>query len=196
MNKSILAAATLCVLLSGCGELFGTVVDMPRDQAAMLIYNMPNQANAMWLVEHNPGSKLRSMLTEQGVVWIATKYGKEACRFTAHVKEEADDSSVVWTDLERIGEGDDQFLCDSLKIAGEESVAAAIEARPIDENALQAKLASAVISDIGSVEKSIFEDISRTIKDQKGDCSGASTSAGMAACNGDKSLLDPTDRIR
>ena len=196
MINAILKPATLCMLLGACGELFGSVVEMPRNQAAMLIYNLPRQADVMGLVEYSPGISLRSMLTNEGVVWIASKNGEDACRFTAHVKADTEAASVIWTDIKTIGQSDQQFLCDTLHIAGEESVAAAIEGRPANETAVQAKLANAMVSNIGSVERSIFDDISKTFQSKEDDCSGLSTSADLAACQGDDSLRDPTDRNR
>ena len=196
MLKRVWGIGALCLILGGCGELFGTVVDYPKDAVTSMIYNMPNSANMMGFVEQFPGTTKRIRLSPAGVIWTYAVYGKDECHFTAHIKRESDTSSVVWSDVEELGNGDRAYLCDAVRIIGEESIAATLEGRPADEIGTQKKLAVAVAGNIGSVEKSIFEEVNRTINAKPDDCYLEQTSADQAACNGDRSLKAPKDDDR
>jgi hypothetical protein len=183
-------------LLSGCGELFGTVVDYPHDAAVSALYAMPNSANLMHLPEHFPGTAVRSELSKAGVVWTYTAYGKDECRFTAHVKRETDASSVVWTELDQLGNGDRAYLCEAVRIFGEESVAAALENRPADPIMAERQVAAAVAGNMYSVQRMIGDEMTREAKPDYNGCAELGTSADQLDCNGNSSLNIPEDKSR
>lgn len=197
MLKRSFVIGTLSLILGGCGELFGTVVDQPRDAVAGMIYNMPVSANVMGLAELVPGTKSRVGQTDAGIVWTFSVYGKDECRFTVHVKSESDSSSIVWSDIDELGNGDRAFLCDAVRITGEESVAATLEGRAADEAKVQHQLAAAVPANMASIQKTIGEEIVRQVNARPDDCYKETTSAAQAACNGNNSLQEPkSDRDR
>lgn len=194
--KRTLILPLIISMLSSCGELFGTVVSHPADAVSSMLYNMPNQANMMGFLDQLPGTSNRIRLSREGVVWTYAVYGKDECNFTAHVKRETDTSSVVWSDVEELGNGDRAYLCDAVQIVGEESIAATLEGRAADEVGMQRRLAAAVANNVGSVEKSIFEEVNRSINAKPDNCHLLQTSADQAACNGDRSLKEPNSGDR
>lgn len=193
MSRPLTIGCLAFLTVSGCGELFGDVVELPRAAAANMIANMPASANLMALPERFPNARMRSEITEVGVVWTYSLRNKDACRFTAHVKEESVVSSVVWTEIDDISSDGQGYLCTTVRIAGEESVAATIEGRPADQVAVEREMAAAVVGNMASVHKSVGDQM-KAMGPEPADCAALPNSSAQAACNGDHSLRDPTER--
>lgn len=167
MYRSVVMSAVAAVSLTGCGELFGDLVKQPPAAVIGMIYNMPPDKNLMRLPEHFPGARMYVTTTPKGVVWTYRLNGVDACRFTARVKEETPQSAVVWTESEDISDDDETFLCNAVKIAGEESVAATLEGRPVDRSKLEAEMASATINNFGSIQRTIGDEMVKNAPQSK-----------------------------
>jgi hypothetical protein len=157
----LLFVISAVLTLTGCGELFADLVKQPRSAVVNMIYNMPADANLMRLPERLPNARMRVATGPDGVVWTYALAGKDVCTFTAHVKEETADTAVVWTDSDDISADGRRLLCDAVRIAGEESVAATLAGRPANRKLVESQLAAAMVGNIGEVHRTIGEEINR-----------------------------------
>lgn len=125
-------ACALTLPIGSCGELSGTVVPLPRSAALQILYNMPGKADLMDIPLQGTTAHRNVDKTDAGVVWTYSFYNKPICRLTVHIKEETENSSVVWTELEEVGGDPPNKMCQAALIAGNESVAATIAGRAAD----------------------------------------------------------------
>jgi hypothetical protein len=167
MNRSVAMSAVAAVSLAGCGELFGDLVQQPPAAVTNMLYNIPPDKNLMRMPEYFPGAHMMVKTTKEGVVWTYVRGGVNVCQFTARVKEETATSAVVWTESEDISDDGETFLCNAVRIAGEESVAATLEGRPVDRSRLDAELAAAAVKNFGSIQKTLAEEIVKNAPQSK-----------------------------
>lgn len=154
----------LCLVLSllpagGCARLFADVVHQPKSVIVNQLHYMPNAANLMALPQRFPSSTLQVTATADEVNWTYSLGGKEVCRFTAHVADEGQDRSTVWTTSEDISSDGQGFLCGAVNVAGKESVAATIEGRAADRQKVETELAAVVVTNYASMQKSIAKEM-------------------------------------
>lgn len=130
MRRRCWAFVSGCLLLTGCGELGGDVIELPRAEAVERFYFLAGPVDLMDLpLKHGMSSARLVDRTAEGVTWTFMRKGEPVCRLTIHVKEETSTTSVIWTDVEKVAQYDDNGLCAALDIVGNESVAAVIEGR-------------------------------------------------------------------
>jgi hypothetical protein len=190
MSRAVLLSIPACLMLGACGELFGDLVQQPRDATIMMVYNMPSADNLMMLPQRFPNVTVRAGTSEEGVVWTYLMDGKEACRFTAHVKEETPTSSVVWTEMDDVSAEGEGYLCETVRIAGEESVAAVLEGRPVNRQAVEAAIAAAMVNNMGSVHKTLGRQVeAATAEFEPRDCHRLGTTAQQQACRSGKPII-------
>ncbi|WP_309623942.1 hypothetical protein [Novosphingobium sp.] len=194
MHKAFGMLASLLPLLGGCGQLFGTVVEMPRDSAATMLYNMGSAANLMDMPLGLSGTRMAVARSSDGVVWTYSRYGKPTCTFTAHVSEESAETSLVWSEVDEIGHEGEDYLCAAVGVIGKESVAATLEGRAADTIGAQREIAALAPAHLSSVFKGISDEMTRQTRSETSDCHELGTSAAQASCGGTRGLKDPTDR--
>lgn len=196
MRGAIAIVIGFMPLVAGCGQLFGTVVDMPRDAAASMLYNMAGNADLMDMQIGLSGTTIAISHSSDGIVWTYSRFGKPACAFTAHVSEETAETSLVWSDVDDISaKGEDvEYMCAAINVIGKESVAATLENRAADAIKAQTEVAALTPAHLASVFKEVSEEVKRQSNSQTEDCSNLGTSAAQAACHGNSSLIDRSDR--
>ena len=91
--------------------------------------------------------------------WVYALNGKDACKFTVTVEAMGDDASTVWTKTKDISADGQDYLCATVSVAGEESVAAALAGRPADRVKVETELAAALVGNMGSVHKTIGDEM-------------------------------------
>lgn len=194
MHKTFVIIMGLAPLLSGCGQLFGTVVEMPRDSAATMLYNMGAAANLMNMPLGLSGTRMAVAHSEDGVVWTYSRYGKPTCTFTAHVSEESAETSLVWSEVDELTRAGDDYLCAAVGVIGKESVAATLEGRAADALRAQREIAALAPAHLASVFKGISDEVTRNANANTSDCHELGTSAAQASCGGTRGLKDPTEK--
>lgn len=194
MRKTFAIIIGLAPLLGGCGQLFGTVVDMPPDSAATMLYNMGSAANLMDMPLGLSGTRMMVARGSDGIVWTYSRYGKPTCTFTAHVSEESAETSLVWSEVDEIGTEGEDYLCAAVNVIGKESVAATLENRAADTIGAQREIAALAPAHLASVFKGISEEVTRNTNANTSDCHELGTSAAQASCGGARGLQDPTEK--
>jgi hypothetical protein len=152
-NSFLILAAT--ALLSGCNWLFGQTVKQPSASVVSLLYSMPKSADVMEVPVRFPGMRMRTERDGDAISWVYALNGKDICRFSVTVEAIGDDASTIWTKTKDISDGGQSYLCATVEVAGEESVAAALAGRPADIVKVETKLAAALVGNMGSIHKTI-----------------------------------------
>lgn len=142
MLRQVCRSAALCLLLTGCGEITGTVVDMQTAEVSNLLYHLPSKADLMEMPFLSPAASRTIDQIDTGVIWTYAINRKPVCLFTAHIKEDTSSTSVVWTDVAEVSGDGESPMCDRLEIAGPESVAAALEGRAADRSMVERRIAA------------------------------------------------------
>lgn len=159
MARNGLTLIMTAVLLTGCSGLFGETVKQPSASVVSLLYSMPQSADVMDVPERFPGTRMRTERDGDVISWVYSLNGKDACRFTVTVEAMGDDASTIWTKTKDISPEGQAYLCATVAVAGEESVAAALARRPADSAKVEAKLAAAAVGNMGSMQKSLGDQI-------------------------------------
>jgi hypothetical protein len=181
MKRNGFLLALMPLALAGCGELFGQTVTQPGAVVTNLLFNMPQAADLMDIPTLFPNVRKVAERKDGNVVWTYWLLGKEACRFTAHIKPSGDSMTTVWTEIEDISGGDKGFLCSAVDIAGSESVSATLDGRAADRSKVESQLASATVGNLASLQKGLFETINAEA-DNRDYCRGNMTTADQRAC--------------
>lgn len=196
MHKMFAIIIGLAPFLGGCAQLFGTVVEMPRESAAAMLYNMGRGANLMDMPLGLSGTTIKVARTDDGVVWTYSRYGKPTCTFTAHVSEETAETSLVWSEVDELTRAGDDYLCAAVGVIGKESVAATLEGRAADTIGAQREIAALAPAHMASVFKGIGDEVNRRATSDFDNCHQMGTSADQATCGGARGLQDPTEKDR
>ena len=159
MLRNGLSIFAATALLSGCNWLFGQTINKPSATVVSLLYSMPKTADVMEAPLLFPGLRMRNERNGDAISWVYAKNGKDICRFTVTVEAVGDASSTVWTKTKDMSDDGRSFLCETVEVAGEESVAAALAGRPADIKKVEAEMAQAVVGNLGSVYKTIGDEI-------------------------------------
>lgn len=187
--RHAIAIALAVTALSGCGRLFADVVQQPQSIVLNQIQYMPNAANLMEMPQRFPNARMRVERGDGEINWIYSISGQDVCRFTAHVAEEGEYSSTVWTSSEDIGSGGEGYLCGSVNAAGKESVAATIEGRPADRMKVEKELAAVMVGNMASVQKTLGKQI-EDMAPKKTECREYGSQALQDACRSREFLRD------
>lgn len=166
MRQAVAITLSLAAL-AGCGRLFADVVQQPQSVVLNQIQYMPNAANLMEMPQRFPNAKMRIERGDEAIHWIYSIGGQDVCRFTAHVAEEGENSSTVWTSSKDISSGGEGYLCGSVNAAGKESVAATIEGRPADRMKVEKELAAVMVGNMASVHKTLGKQIQDMAPEKK-----------------------------
>jgi hypothetical protein len=159
MLRNGLALMCAVALLAGCNWLFGQTVKKPSTSVVSLLYSMPQSADVMDVPERFPGTRMRIEREGDVISWVYSLNGKDACRFTVTVEAMGDDASTIWTKTKDISPEGQAYICATVTVAGEESVAAALAGRPADSAKVEAKLAAAAVGNMGSLQKTLGDQI-------------------------------------
>jgi len=125
--------------LAGCGK--SQTVDKPIAQVSMMLSSLPGDADAMSLATTVPGTSYWVEPTANKVVWHFMRPTGEYGRYVVDLSEAGSDKTRISTHFED-GPADPnmRFLDDIATIAGDASVAAALEGRAVDRSGVQAKI--------------------------------------------------------
>ena len=159
MLRNFLALFFAAAFLSGCNWLFGQTVKQPSASVVSLLYSMPKSADVMNVPVRFPGTRMRVERDGDAISWVYSLNGKDACRFTVTVEAVGDDASTIWTKTKDISPEGQAYICATVTVAGEESVAAALEGRPANSAKVEAKLAAAAVGNMGSMQKTLADQI-------------------------------------
>ena len=138
MSRRILALAVAIALLGGCsGEIDRTVQRSPGDVEAIL--QSADSDKALALAAHVPGAGHWIEPGAGRVVWHFTLEGKDYARMNVSLAENGPGTTRVTSAFEEVNDAAGQglpYLREVAKAVGEETAAAAIEGRPVDQAAL------------------------------------------------------------
>lgn len=159
MLRTGMTLIVTAMLLSGCNWLFGQSVKQPSASVVSLLYSMPQSADVMDVPVRFPGTRMRTERDGDAISWVYSLNGKDVCRFTVTVEPIGDDASTVWTKTKDISADGQSYICATVAVAGEESVAAALAGRPANSAKVEAKLAAAAVGNMGSMQKTLGDQI-------------------------------------
>jgi len=132
------------------------------------------------------------------MVWHFTQRGLDYCRFYAELRPEGPDKTRVRTWAEKTADAadaivaaggrrpDHTYLCNMARLAGEESVSATLEGRPIDNAAMMRRIRANVAANplaVGATAADAMDEAARMMKDDGSSSRNASRSAAMDAAN-------------
>jgi hypothetical protein len=144
MNVRQLVPLAALLLVVACGDT--RRVEQPLTDVSSMLMSLPGEADALKLATPFPGTAY--YLEPQGdrLIWHFTKEGKDYGRFIAALKEDGSSATKVSTWFESAddakGSANLGFLRKIARIAGEESVHAALDHRAIDRQELRQRLIS------------------------------------------------------
>jgi hypothetical protein len=144
--RSIWFAPLVALALVGCGK--SQTVDKPMAQVSMLLSSLPGDADAMSLATTVPGTSYWVEPTANKVIWHFMRPSGEYGRYVVDLSETGSDKTRISTHFED-GPADPKmrFLDDIATIAGDASVAAALQGRAVDRSGVQAKIRERIASD-------------------------------------------------
>lgn len=156
MRGSIFVVAISFLALAACGQDAKLVNEPPLDVVNRL-GSMPSNADVMYLAKQVPHASFRSQTGAEGVDWTFSIGGHDICRFSAKVVEAGagTGASRVSTSIERLGEQKEDYLCSIARITGEESVAATLEKRPANVEAVNEQLKQYLLNNMGEVQEMV-----------------------------------------
>jgi hypothetical protein len=152
----------MALALAGCGK--SQTVEKPMAQVAMTLSSMPGDADAMSLATAMPGTSYWVEPTSNKVVWHFMRPSGEYGRYVAELSEAGSDKTRVTTHFED-GPADPnlRFLDDIATIAGDASVAAALDGRAVDRSGVQAKIRERIASDPMASQVEVIEHVADEI---------------------------------
>jgi hypothetical protein len=139
-------APLTALALVGCGK--SQTIDKPMAQVSMMLSSLPGDADAMSLATTMPGTSYWVEPTANKVIWHFVRQSGEYGRYVVELSESGSEKTRVTTHFED-GPADRglKFLDEIATIAGDASVAAAVEGRAVDRSAVQAKISQRIASD-------------------------------------------------
>ena len=141
-----LAFAVIALALAGCGK--SQTVEKPPAQVLMTLSSLPGDADAMSLATTMPGTSYWVEPGANQVVWHFMRQSGEYGRYVAELSEAGTNKTRVTTHFED-GPADPglKFLDEIAVIAGDASVAAALQGQAVDRSGVQAKIGQRIASD-------------------------------------------------
>lgn len=131
--------------LTGCGK--SQIVDKPIAQVSMMLSSLPGDADAMSLATTVPGTSYWVEPTANEVVWHFMRPTGEYGRYVVDLSEAGSKTRVSTHFEDGPADPNMRFLDDIATIAGDASVAAALEGRAVDRSGVQAKIRERIGSD-------------------------------------------------
>jgi hypothetical protein len=150
-----ISLTSLALVLGACSPGLNKSVAQSSDLVLVSLSQMSPQTDVMDMAKQFPNTAYQMSQTADGVTWTFMQNGAEACRFTAKVTAKDAKSSRVTTSLEDLSKGGERYLCNVVKIVGEESVAAAVDGRLADRAKVKTQLARYLVSDFGAMTESV-----------------------------------------
>lgn len=150
------------VLLAACSGRTSHTAAEPLDAVRIRLIAIPDQANVLPVAMQAAGTSYWQESTGNPLVWRFAMNGAPYCSFFAELKEQGPGKTQVLTWAEPAddaakaavaagGERPDYgFLCNVARIAGNETVAAAVENRAGDKQVILSKLRRNLVADPAS----------------------------------------------
>ena len=201
-NLQPAACAVCLVLLVACSGGAERVVNEPLVSVAAKLVAMPQASDATRFALQTPESSVyvapENEPDGERVVWHFTQRGQDYCRFYAELRQEGAAKTRVRTRSEIasdaadaiVAEGgkrpDHTYLCNMARLAGEESVAATLEGRPVDNEAMLHRIRVAVAADplaVGRTAADAMDEAARTMKADASSRPDLGRTAAMDAAN-------------
>lgn len=163
VKTAMVAAALLLAACSGRERVVAEPLDMVRAKLAM----MPDEADALYLGIQGASVGYHLESGADALVWHFTKDGADYCRYTARLVAVGPSKTRVSTRAEYVTDAADaavaggaarpdySYLCDVARIATDESVAAALESRPADTNAVFKRIGATVAANPTGMMRSV-----------------------------------------
>jgi hypothetical protein len=151
------------IFLAACSKRQLLEAEQPIWTVHAQLASMPSAADVMDLSVQPPGATYNLESAGNPLVWRFKIHGKDYCRFSVKLTEVGPDRTQVETWAESLEDAahaaaqnlgskpDYRFFCEIARIAGQESVAATIERRSADGEAIQKRIARNVATDPLSV---------------------------------------------
>ena len=171
-GPSAITLISLTLILCGCSPGLNKTVASPSDQVLVSLSQMSPQTDVMDMAKQFPNTQYQMSQTADGVTWTFLQNNAEACRFTAKVTPKDAKSSRVTTSLEDLSKGGEKYLCNVVKIVGEESVSAAAEGRLADREKVKTQLARYMVSDFGAMTESVSKRMTEMAPPPSDPCAG------------------------
>lgn len=153
-----LGFAVMALALAGCGK--SQTVDKPLAQVLVTLSSLPGDADAMSLATTMPGTSFWVEPGANKVVWHFMHQSGEYGRYVAELSEAGADRTRVSTHFEDGPAAPNmRFLDDIAKIAGDASVAAALEGHAVDRSGVQAKIRERIGSDPVASQVEVIEHV-------------------------------------
>jgi hypothetical protein len=165
------------ILLAACSGRNSHVAAEPLNDVRRRLIAIPAQANVLPVAMQAAGTSYWQESSDNPFVWRFAMNGHPYCTFYAELKEQGPGKTQVITWTERAEEAakaaaaaggdraDYSYLCDVARIAGEETVAAAVGNRPADEQIVLSQLRRNLVADPASAMRSADAAMDEAIRD-------------------------------
>ena len=193
------AAFAVClVFLGACTGGTERVVNEPLASISAKLVAMPQASDATRFALQVPESSVYVAPEGDRVVWHFTQRGRDYCRFYAELRQEGAAKTRVRTRSEIaadaadaiVAEGgrrpDHTYLCNMARLAGEESVAATLQGRPVDSEAMLRRIRVTVAADplaVGRTAADAMDEAARTMKADNSSRQDLARTTAMDAAN-------------
>ena len=138
MRLATILAPLMALLLAACGNTHR--VERPIGEVFANLSNLPAEADAMSLATQFPGTRYWAAEEGNKVIWHFAQGDREYGRFVAELTEAGPGATEVNTRFEADGASELAFLRDIAEAAADASLVAALEQRPVDRAAVQARI--------------------------------------------------------
>ena len=150
--------AVMALALAGCGK--SQTVEKPVAQVLVTLSSLPGDADAMSLATTMPGTSYWVEPGANKVVWHFMNQSGEYGRYVAELSDAGTDKTSVATHFEDGPAAPNmRFLDDIATIAGDASVASALEGHAVDRSGVQAKIRQRIASDPVASQVEVIEHV-------------------------------------
>lgn len=192
------AACAVCLVFLAACTGAERVVNEPMASVSAKLLAMPQASDATKFALQTPETSVYVAPEGDRVVWHFTQRGRDYCRFYAELREDGASKTRVRTRSELapdaadaiVAEGgrrpDHSYLCNMARLAGEESVAATLQGRPVDNQAMLRRVRVAVAANplaVGRTASDAMDEAARMMKDDNAARFDASRTTSMDAAN-------------
>jgi len=196
------AYAVCLVLLAACSGRTERIANEPLTSVAAKLVAMPQASDATRFALQAPETSVyvapENEPDGERLVWHFTQRGHDYCRFYAELRQDGAAKTRVrtWSEIAPdaadaiVAEGgkrpDHTYLCNMARLAGEESVTATLQGRPIDNEAMLRRIRVAVAADplaVGRTASDAMDEAARMMKDDNSFSRDAGRTAAMDAAN-------------
>lgn len=150
--------AVMALALAGCGN--SQTIEKPVAQVLLTLSSLPGDADAMSLATTMPGTSYWVEPGANKVVWHFMNQSGEYGRYVAELSEAGANKTTISTHFEDGPAAPNlRFLDDIATIAGDASVAAALEGHAVDRSGVQAKIRERIASDPVASQVEVIEHV-------------------------------------